>query len=290
MNPLPRSLAYAFAALLALPGVASADVEPRAPTSAELASYPWLREGASLRPLEAAVAAPDGFARASEPAGSFGAWLRRLPLRAAGEPVRSFDGRVLLEGSDPRLTAVATLDVPPRDLQQCADSVIRLHGEWLWASGRSSDARYPFTSGDVATFAAFAAGSRPVIDGKHVRFAPSARPDGSHGAFDRFLELVMQYAGTISLAAYSQKVARAELRAGDFFVLPGGPGHAVLVLDVAERGGARMALLGQGYMPAQDFHVLRAGGSAWFSLEGDGVATPFWSVPFPWSSARRLAP
>jgi hypothetical protein len=69
----------------------------------------------------------------------------------------------------------------------------------------------------------------------------------------------------------------------------GSPGHAVLILDIAEsKDGRRVALLGQGFMPAQDFHVLRApDGSPWFSLDGDNVETPFWK-PFGWKSLRRL--
>jgi hypothetical protein len=63
----------------------------------------------------------------------------------------------------------------------------------------------------------------------------------------------------------------------------------VLVLDVAvNAAGERVALLGQGFLPAQDFHVLSPGeGGPWFSLEGSEVATPFWK-PFPWSSLRRF--
>jgi hypothetical protein len=44
-------------------------------------------------------------------------------------------------------------------------------------------------------------------------------------------------------------------------------------------------------MPAQDFQVLRdhsGTGTPWFSLDGDSVDTPFWPVPFPWSSVRRM--
>src|SRR5262249_11366863 len=123
-----------------------------------------------------------------------------------------------------------------------------------------------------------------------VRFVNVAKRDDSHGPFERFLEMVMQYAGTVSLAAYATKVPRADVRPGDFFVLPGGPGHAVLVLDIAEREGARVALVGQGFMPAQELHVLASKAGPWFSLDGDVIDTPFWSAPFPWSSLRRLAP
>ena len=86
-------------------------------------------------------------------------------------------------------------------------------------------------------------------------------------------------------------VAAADLRPGDFFVMPGSPGHAVLVLDLARSpDGRRRAVLGQGFMPAQSFHVLRgASGSAWFAVDEAQatVAMPFWE-PFPWATLRRL--
>ena len=83
----------------------------------------------------------------------------------------------------------------------------------------------------------------------------------------------------------------ADLRPGDFFIQLGSPGHAVLVLDLAvDARGRRVALLGQGYMPAQDFHLLRAGdGSAWFRLRGGvPLRTPLWPKPFLWRQLRRF--
>ncbi len=80
---------------------------------------------------------------------------------------------------------------------------------------------------------------------------------------------------------------------GAFFVLPGGPGHAVLVLDLAvDHQGHRIALLGQGYMPAQDFQVLASQEvaiSPWFSLDGEHLTIAFWPAPFPWSSLHRFS-
>jgi hypothetical protein len=66
----------------------------------------------------------------------------------------------------------------------------------------------------------------------------------------------------------------------------------VLFLDVARAaGGRRVALLGQSYMPAQNFHVLRPGsGDAWFEIDvSKPLSTPFWR-PFAWSLLRRLDP
>jgi hypothetical protein len=291
---VPR-LALALGALSRAP-IAAADT-PLPPQTidttestpqAERAAYPWLKGDEPVRPLENAFPPPAGMRRVSLARDSFGTWLRRLPLRPAGSPVRAFDGSIVANAADPRIAAVSSLDVPPRDLQQCADSILRLHGEWLWSHGRAHEARYRFTSGDLASFADFANGERPEIQDRKVRFVVKAPRNDSYASFERFLEMVEQYAGTVSLAAYSTKVERADVKPGDFFVLPGGPGHAVLVLDIAERDGQRMLLLGQGYMPAEEFHVLAHDGAAWFSADGDTVKTPFWAAAFPWHSVRRL--
>lgn len=78
-------------------------------------------------------------------------------------------------------------------------------------------------------------------------------------------------------------------------VTHGSPGHAVVVLDVAQNDtGERVALLGQGFMPAQDFHVIRDHGQGvkngvWFVLPevGEKLDTPSWR-PFSRSQARRF--
>lgn len=283
-TPAPSATAAATAAAPA----AAAPPAVHAASEAERTRYPWLREGAEVRPLEASIAPPPGFARVSLDANAFGAWLRTLPLRAEGAPVRSYRGDQLLAPGDSRLAAVAELDVGRADLQQCADSIIRLHAEWLWSRGRQADIRYPVTSGDLAIWSRYAAGERPRVEPRKLHWEPGARADASRGAFARYLDVVFSYASTVSLGRASKR-PRDDAAPGDFFVLPGGPGHAVLVLDVArDPAGHRVALLGQGYMPAQDFHVLAGPEHGWYSLEGEAVDTPFWPVPFPWSALRRL--
>jgi len=96
----------------------------------------------------------------------------------------------------------------------------------------------------------------------------------------------------VALARQADAIDLEALRPGDFMILPGNPGHTVLVLDLArDAEGNRKGLLGQSYMPAQSFHVLRVGpDKVWFDIDpaAGGVKTPFWPKPFPWSSLRRL--
>jgi hypothetical protein len=213
--------------------------------------------------------------------------------------VVSFRGRVVVPADHENLAAVVALDVGEADLQQCADSILRLHAEWLFAQGRR-DASYRAASGAAMPFARWARGERMVPEGLGFNWVASARPDASHASYRRWLDGVFNWANTGSLARDTQPIPEAELRPGDFVVQPGSPGHAVLVLDMARSGdGRRALLLGQGFMPAQNFQVLRPSGapdrlapgsaSAWFVVApgASGLDTPFWS-PFPWKALRRF--
>lgn len=262
-----------------------------------LEGYPWLNDGARPHPLPAAhlshrFAPPPGFTRVDLPAGSFGAFLRDLPLAAEGTPVVSFRGATILSPGHPNLAAVVAIDIGDADLQQCADSVIRLHAEWRFARGHR-DHRYRGASGLDLPLARYLGGERLVFKDGDLSWQDRGKPRRpEHSALRDYLDGVFAWANTGSLANQAKKIARADLRPGDFFVLPGGPGHAVLILDVATGPEGQLALLlGQGFMPAQSFHVLRPAGAPdpWFRVApaDTAVATPFWD-PFPWSSLRRL--
>lgn len=145
-------------------------------------------------------------------------------------------------------------------------------------------------------FAKWARGERPTpsANGRSIQWEARARPDpdgGAHGSFRKYLDSVFMWANTVALATQATKIAPDALRPGDFVIMPGNPGHAVLILDMAvSERGERVALLGQGFMPAQSFQVLRPSPSgAWFPLDtkGPGLKTPFWPE-FPWDALRRL--
>jgi len=231
--------------------------------------------------------APEGFVRVPLESGSFAAYLRELPLLPEGSPVLAYDGEQL---NAPAI-AVVDLSVGKRNLQQCADSIIRLHAEYLFAAGRLDEIAYRTTSGELLPFKRWAKGERPVVRGRRVTWQSGGGAGKDHASLLTYLDSVFLYAGTLSLGRDAATVPVADLAPGDFFVFAGSPGHAVLVLDLARaEDGRRRLLLGQGFMPAQSFHVLAApDGSAWFELDEESgeLATPSWK-PFPLDSLRRL--
>jgi hypothetical protein len=188
--------------------------------------------------------------------------------------------------------AVVDIDVGTRDLQQCADAVIRLRAEYLLAGGCGDRIAIDFTSGHPARWSEWRAGSRPVVSGTSVSWVTRGIPDSSYASFRSYLDSVFTYAGSYSLARELQTVVDpSEVLPGDVFIQGGFPGHAVLVADVAEEAhGQRVFLLLQSYMPAQDIHVLRNPANAdtpWFpALRRGSLVTPEWT--FEYSELRRF--
>jgi hypothetical protein len=274
---------------------ASAVVSAAAPAALPpvTAVYPWGPTATDR--LDARFPTPPaGFERAPAPAGSFASFLRTLPLLPEGSPVVDFRGNPLHAGGHhPNIVAVADLDVGKRDLQHCADVILRLHAEWRYGTG-ARDLTYRAVSGQTLSYPRWLSGERSVVDGKNLVFRPlAAKALDDHAIFRSWLDDVFSWAGTASIERDGKKVALADVRGGDFFVMSGSPyGHSVLVLDVATApDGRRALLLGQSYMPAQSFQVIRpaATGAAWFVVAPDQaeIDTPFWR-PFPMSSLRRL--
>jgi Domain of unknown function (4846) len=249
--------------------------------------YPWRVGESRPETISGRLPPPPGFERVAVPADSFAAWLRGLPLKPNGTAVKLFNGT-----DKPRQdvhAAVIDIDAGSRDLQQCADAVMRLRAEWLFAADKKSEIGFNFTSGARVPFSRYAKGERPDESGK--TWKASAKPDASYPSFRKYMNLVFSYAGTASLEKELAPVATADLQIGDVFIKGGFPGHAVIVADVAENKltKAKRFLLIQSYMPAQDMHVLKnpanGDGSPWYALPTAELITPEWT--FAAGSLRR---
>ncbi len=262
-------------------GKAPAQGEPPASSPPAKESFRWINpEGTTIATR---FMAPEGFERSIYPADGFAYFLRHQPLKPAGSQVYLFNGA--LKGNQTAHAAVLDMDVGTRDLQQCADAIMRLRAEYLFDAKRYDDIHFNFVSGFKADYRRWRGGERISVKGNRVSWTPSRGATPDYAAFRKYLTMVFSYAGTASLVHELELKSVSDIQVGDVFIRGGSPGHAVIVVDrvVQPETGEVRVLLAQGYMPAQDIHVLRnpsaEDGSPWYKVDEfkDWVRTPEWT-------------
>jgi hypothetical protein len=202
------------------------------------------------------IKAPKGYHWRIEEPESFGEFLQNLKLEPAGTQILDYKKKPISNQSE---HVAIKKDIGSKDLQQCADAVIRLRADYLWEKDKKEKLAYHFTSGDLYEWNDYKNGIRPVlVSNSKVQFEELASFDDSYEGFKKYLEIVFNYAGTISLNKETTKVKQnQEIKTGDILVTPGSPGHAVIIVGSAENeSGEKVYLLAEGYTPAQSIHIL----------------------------------
>lgn len=227
------------------------------------------------------IKVPEGFEKVALDETSFGYYLRNLPLKPDGTDVFLYNGE---PKANKVHVAVIDMDIGYQDLQQCADAVIRLRAEYLYARKLYGLIHFKFTNGFRADYAKWALGYRIDVNGNEVKWIKTAERSYEYEVFRQYLDVVFTYAGTYSLAQELVKADYQDIQPGDLFIRGGSPGHAVIVIDVAVNNltGQKIFLLAQSYMPAQDLHVLINPSdpelSPWYevNLSAYKIETPEW--------------
>lgn len=210
----------------------------------------------SGKTLTARIGVPDGYTRVKAKEGSLADFLRKYRLKKDGSPVLLYDGSK--KGNQGVHVAVLKLPIENEDLQQCADSVMRVYAEYYWQTGQYDRIAFHFVDGFLAEYGKWRQGYRIQVGDGGTSWVKSASADSSYDTFKKYLRMVFAYAGTPSLESESEKIKLSDIRTGDIFIRGGSPGHVVMVADVCKNKEGRKAfLLAQGYMPAQEFHVLK---------------------------------
>lgn len=225
---------------------------------------------------------PDGYTRLACKDSSFGAWARTIKLKPYGAKVKLYNGD--LKSRQDVHAAVLDFDCGTKNLQQCADAVMRIRAEYLYSVKKSNDIKFHYTSGDLIPFSRWKNGERPYVKKNKVLWSSGKPKCSDHECLKSYLWNVFNYAGTLSVEKETKPIANVhDIMPGDIFVLGGSPGHAVTVLDVAvnNKTGKKIFLLCQSYMPAQDIHVLKNFNdnllSPWYSEDfGEVLETPEW--------------
>lgn len=224
---------------------------------------------------------PAGYAQAEADSASFTHYLRHLPLKPPGSPVLYYHGGE--KTNQGVYDAVVNLPIGNKNLHQCADAVMRLRAEYLWRQGKYDKISFHFTNGFPVDYAHWRRGGRIKVFLNDVSWEESAAPSNSYATFWAYLEKVFQYAGTLSLSKELHPIPVQDISPGDVFIQGGSPGHAVMVMDVAQNAaGQKVFLLAQSYMPAQEMQILKnpndPGLSPWYSADfGETLVTPEWT-------------
>ena len=220
-------------------------------------SKPFTERSAAFETINA-IPPPPGYERILLEPGSFGEWLRAIRLKKDNH-VYLYDGS--LKKNQSVHFAVLDITVGKKNLQQCADAIIRLRADYLFDKRRYSEISFSDNN------------SKPY------------RWEGGSNkiAFTSYLENVFGWCGTASLQKQLKPVPDLrQIQPGDIFIKGGFPGHAMIVADVAQnKKGQKVFMLAQSYMPAQDIHIVKNFGDAttspWYEItESDEIITHQW--------------
>jgi hypothetical protein len=203
-------------------------------------------------------------------------FLQHLPV--VDSPIVDYHGKKI--GYQQKHTGIIPYDVGKSDLQQCADALMRLRAEYLFAKGKYDSIGFHFTGGQFYTFNDFAGGKRPVPKGNDVVFVKRAACAKDHAALRKYLDIVYTYAGTISLAKELKTASGFEV--GTVVIYAGSPGHCFIIIDEKlDETGEKLYKLAEGYTPAQSIYVLRnvwaEGNSPWYRLTTGTINTASYS-------------
>ena len=205
---------------------------------------------------------PDGFKRASTTGSKFADFLGRVGLKN-DKAVYLYNGQQ--KANQSAQYAVLDISVGDKDLQQCADAVMRLRAEYFYEQGKFQSIEF--------------------FNGRKERINYAvwlAEKQNSRTQFMKYMEHVFNYCGTASLPYSVKNKPMSEMQIGDILLKPGSPGHTVIVMDMATNGkGKKIYLLAQSYMPAQDIHILKNPMnptlSPWYELNSSEIIdTPEW--------------
>ena len=152
--------------------------------------------------------------------------------------------------------AVINYDVGKSDLQQCADALMRLRAEYLFAQKKFDEIGFHFCSGQYYSWNMFCKGIKPVAKGSNVTFVNSSNAHvETHESLRSYLDIVYAYASTISLCKELKPANDFEI--GTVIIQPGSPGHTCIVIDeTVNKAGEKLYKLAEGYMPAQSIYIL----------------------------------
>ena len=232
--------------------------------------------------IETRYNVPAGYKRVAIEKGSFGYFLRNQKLKPYGEKALYYNGQA--KRSEGIYDSVIDVEIGDRDLHQCADAIMLIRAEYFYQKKEYDKINFNFVSGFNAQYSKWIQGYRINPNGKGSYYKKTS-PSNTYKDFRSFMNIVFGYAGTLSMEKEMKPQSLENMKIGDVFIMGGSPGHAVIIVDMAENDkGEKIFMLAQSYMPAQQTQILinpaDRNMGVWYSLKGKTVLeTPEWRFP-----------
>ena len=232
--------------------------------------------------IETRYNVPEGYKRVAIEKGSFADFLRKQKLKPYGEKALYYNGQA--KRSEGIYDSVIDVEIGDRDLHQCADAIMLIRAEYFYQKKEYDKINFNFVSGFNAQYSKWMQGYRINPNGKGSYYK-KASPSNTYKDFRSFMNIVFGYAGTLSMEKEMKPQSLENMKIGDVFIMGGSPGHAVIIVDMAENDkGEKIFMLAQSYMPAQQTQILINPADrnmrVWYSLKGKTVLeTPEWRFP-----------
>jgi len=202
------------------------------------------------------IPSPQGYKKINGIANSFTEWLRAISLKRDNH-VYLYNG--LLKRNQTAQFAILDISIGNKDLQQCADAVMRLRAEYLFATKQFNEIRFS--------------------DNRSKEYKWLGKNDRK--GFASYLQNVFSWCNSASLEKQLKPVDDFNnIQPGDVLIKGGFPGHAMMVTDVAtNKEGKKIFMLAQSYMPAQNIHIVKnpinKSLSPWYEINNDNkIVTP----------------
>ena len=205
--------------------------------------------------LSTRIGTPAGYTRTEEEENSLGSFIRNYGVKEHGAKVLLHDGSE--KNNQSAHAAVFKLPLENRNLQQCADSVMRMYAEYFLATKQYDRIVFHYSDGFAASYSKWVQGYKIKVTNDKAKWVESSECNDSYESFQEYMRLVFAYAGTYTMKSESKEIELSEIKIGDVFLKAGSPGHVVMVVDICvDENGNKAFLLAQGFMPAQEFHVI----------------------------------
>lgn len=193
---------------------------------------PEIKNNENPYPFISSIPSPAGYQFIKNDSASFANWLLHIELKR-DKTVFLYNGN--RKANQSAQFAVLDISTGNKNLQQCADAVMRLRAEYLYEQKRFEEIIFKDNEGTSYQF--------------------NAPYNRAH--FQQYLERVFGMCGSASLSRQLKHINLTEIKPGDVLIRGGFPGHVVTVINVAVNNkGKKIFMLAQSYMPAQDIHIL----------------------------------